>query len=315
MTSLFLNDIQPMFNSLFLLGFCPFTYINDKIRCNRRTFVYTIFYLTIMSTLSVYSSRLTIIAISKSTTYPGEINRLSDETTELMLLSINLIFFMRSIHDRYRHVAFLNRFVDVESMFYHYADASTKLYTANRKITAVITAVITYAVATLATQLIWANPVSMEVVATDLVYQFQMATIMGSSLYIRFLANLIGQRLTILNLFFRTQLKCDFKSNAQTKDLFELLTLIEAYYELKRKLDEIFRIYLLIDITFDFISVTAAAFSLCVDAMFEWAYSYYEWFNLFGLVMPHFFTLMLVVQVLDSLSDQVNHFFLRLTKK
>lgn len=310
MTSLFLKDIQPMLNSLFLLGFCPFTFINDQLHCNRLTFVYTIFYLTILSSLSVYTSRLTIIAISKSITYPGEINRLSDEVTELMILTINLIFFMRSIHDRYRHAAFLNRFADAELMFNNnYADP-TQLYTSKRKIAAVITAIVAYAVVTLTIELIWASPdVSMEVVATDLVYQFQMATTMGSTFYVRFLANVIGRRLTNLNEMLEKQLACDFRSNVQTKDLFALMTTVEVYYELKRNLDGIFKIYLLIDITFDFISVTAAAFSLCVDAMFEWAYSYYEWFNLFGLVMPHFLTLMLVVKVLDALSDQVLYDF------
>lgn len=132
-----------------------------------------------------------------------------------------------------------------------------------------------------------------------------MATIMGSAYYYRYLAKFIRYRLGQLNDSLKNQLDCDLRLKTNVQKLCRIFAVVDHFNCVKRKMEKLFRIYILIDVTFDFISVTVTTFSLSVDAIYGFAFSYYEWFNLFVLVLPHFLTLMLVVQMFDALSDQV----------
>lgn len=119
MTSKFIIEIQPITKLLFILGVCPFSYKNEKFTPTKFTFCFTLIYIILISSLSIYVSRLTVIDIFKSTFYAGLINKLSDAISECMNLTIYLTFIAMSLYDRNRHVEFLNEFTSIElSNFY-----------------------------------------------------------------------------------------------------------------------------------------------------------------------------------------------------
>lgn len=297
-----------LFSIIFnFIGFLTFT-IDKQNQCIVTTgcnFLYSLGLAIVLIISLTYYSILTINDGGLPTL--SGVNKISDFANIIIvaitfdiIIGINLIY-------RKRHIKFLNKFNAANKKLVEILDSSD---TPNIKINFPILffILISIFIFSITGVVMWTPCQSISTYLFSILNAFANFSLILWIIYIKFLANILAQKLTILNGLFKKSFKFDDNSNKKNCNslrLFKLIEIMENFNKVKRSFEKVFGCHLFLSLIMDSLIITTTIFATI--NLYRSTFRLVEIYYMCVFIGPHLYKIIGIALALELLGMKVSN--------